>query len=189
MKAREKPRCPDMRVLIDQFVVDDISSLDRRLVEEHLQLCSGCREHWKARRDLWRSVMAVSTPAPSQALIQKTTRAVVAGMSRRGPILVRPVPRILAIAASLILAFGLGFVTSSTVLDRQLGEPMAGEMGEPVVAPALTINETVDPMLLWDWTATGAARPGRFADTKSPAAGPNEETDPTDDVVNVDWEH
>ena len=150
MKAREKPRCPQMRFLIDQFVVDDISSLDRQLVEEHLQLCSECRNYWKARRDLWRSVMAVPAPVPSQELAEKTTRAVINGVSRRGPILVRPVPRILAIAASLVLAFGLGFVTSSTVLDRQLSGPMANESAEPIAAPALTVNETVDPMLLWD---------------------------------------
>lgn len=100
--------CEDMRLLLDAYIDGELSAAEMRALEDHAKACESCRKEFGAAR-LLRDTLAhmdddLSVPLQAQAAWRRAVRAEAGKKARR------KWPRAAyAIAAALVLAFGLNF--------------------------------------------------------------------------------
>jgi anti-sigma factor RsiW len=138
--------CPTCEAMVDAYVDGELSATESVEFERALAACPGCRARLDAARDLSRLLRGLpAEPAPDllRARIERELRSI-AG---------RPKERVrwLAMAASLIVALGVGWIGGSMLGQgtRQTDELVAGylrvAMSDHGVEVASSDRHTVKP--------------------------------------------
>ena len=138
--------CPTCEAMVDAYVDGELSATENAAFEQALAVCPGCRTRLEAARDMSRLLRGMpAEPAPDllRARIERELRSI-AG---------RPQERIrwLAMAASLIVALGVGWIGGSMLGQgtRETDELVAGylrvAMSDRGVEVASSDRHTVKP--------------------------------------------
>ena len=138
--------CPTCEAMVDAYVDSELSATENAAFEQALAVCPGCQARLESTREMSRLLRSLpAEPAPDllRARIERELRAI-AG---------RPQERIrwLAMAASLILALGVGWIGGSMLGQgtRETDELVAGylrvAMSDHGVEVASSDRHTVKP--------------------------------------------
>jgi hypothetical protein len=125
---KSRGRCPDARALLPAYVENELSAIELRLVQGHLDICSACRNEEASYRLALSALSAAPRPAHGDLY---------AGLSARLDNLERPAsfrPRQLrwvATAACLLLVVGVGATIAAKTLF--VGKPAGTESAPPAV--------------------------------------------------------
>src|ERR1051325_5068699 len=104
--------CPTCEAMVDAYVDGELSATENVAFEQALAVCPGCRARLESTREMSRLLHALpAEPAPDllRARIERELRSI-AGRPRERE---REHVRWLAMAASLILALGVGWIGGS----------------------------------------------------------------------------
>jgi len=138
--------CPTCEVMVDAYVDGELSATQSAEFEQALALCPGCRRRLDAARELSGLLRSLPTePAPEllRARVERDLRAIVGPPRQR--------LRLSAMAASLIVALGIGWLGGSLLSQgsRQADELLAGylrvAMSDNGVEVASSDRHTVKP--------------------------------------------
>jgi anti-sigma factor RsiW len=138
--------CPTCEAMVDAYVDGELSATENAAFEQALAICPGCRARLEAARDMSRLLRDLpAEPAPDllRARIERELRAIAGRPNER--------VRWLAMAASLIVALGVGWIGGSMLGQgtRQTDELVAGylrvAMSDQGVEVASSDRHTVKP--------------------------------------------
>jgi hypothetical protein len=174
---RPKGRCPDARALLPAYIENELSPIEIRLVQGHLEICSACR----SEETVFRSALGALQSAPKPA-----HGDLYAGLSARLDRLEsKPTfrPRQLRWAgalACLVLAVGVGAtIVTNTFLNR-IEKPAVSVAGPTATTDKNVVEKAAPtqmaPSDLNSGTIVGAPS---VADDKNPVVVDNGTEDPT----------
>ncbi|SEO72717.1 Transmembrane transcriptional regulator (anti-sigma factor RsiW) [Rhodospirillales bacterium URHD0017] len=142
--------CPTCEAMVDAYVDGELSATENAAFEQALAECPGCRARLEAARDMSRLLRGMpAEPAPDllRARIERELRSI-AGRPRERE---RERVRWLAMAASLIVALGVGWIGGSMLGQgaRETDALVAGylrvAMSDSGVEVASSDRHTVKP--------------------------------------------
>jgi len=142
--------CPTCEAMVDAYVDGELSATESVEFEHALAACPGCRARLEAARDMSRLLRGLpAEPAPDllRARIERELRSIAARPQERA----RERMRWMSMAASLIVAVGVGWIGGSMLNPgtRQTDELVAGylrvAMSDSGVEVASTDRHTVKP--------------------------------------------
>lgn len=143
--------CPTCEAMVDAYLDGELSATDSAAFELALDACPACRQRLEAARTmsgLLRELPADPAPDLLRARIERDLRAIAASTQPRSP---RERLRWMAMAASLILAIGVGWLGGSLTGHgaRETDELLAGYLrvagSERPVDVASSDRHTVKP--------------------------------------------
>lgn len=144
--------CPTCEAMVDAYVDGELSAAESTQFEQALEACPECRRRLEAARalgGLLRDLPIEAAPDLLRAKIERELRAI-AGNARPAAV-ARPAMRWMAMAASLVVAVGVGWFggTLSTRGSRDADELVAGYLrmasSERVVDVVSSDRHTVKP--------------------------------------------
>ena len=142
--------CPTCEAMVDAYVDGELSATENAAFEQALAVCPDCRARLESTREMSRLLRSLpAEPAPDllRARIERELRSI-AGRPRERE---REHVRWLAMAASLILALGVGWIGGSMLGPgtRETDELLAGylrvAMSDSGVEVASSDRHTVKP--------------------------------------------
>jgi predicted anti-sigma-YlaC factor YlaD len=115
-----KPNCRDVEGLVLEDEDHELAAGLRRLVEDHLRGCEGCRAFAADRNAMRRTFSLVRWPAPPEALVRRTRRKLLEARTEDRPAglpsWVLIAMAFMTVATSLWLAISLADVTPGMTL-------------------------------------------------------------------------
>ena len=142
--------CPTCEAMVDAYVDGELSATENAAFEQALAACPGCRARLEAARDMSRLLRSLpAEPAPDllRARVERELRSI-AGRPRERE---RERVRWLAMAASLIVALGVGWIGGSMLgqgtreTDALVASYLRVAMSDSGVEVASSDRHTVKP--------------------------------------------